>query len=133
MIGLRKRQRLLAALLGLGLCCASPAAMAAENVVFVSGAFRRSIAVADLEHRGLLHYDRRADRYDLHPVVRGVAAGKRVERLAEQRFHAVAAQQREQSTIAATWLRPARHKSREFGSLLEIPLESRAEDREFLE
>ncbi len=61
MIGLRKRQRLLAALLGLGLCCASPAAMAAENVVFVSGAFRRSIPVADLEHlavtgeaRGLL-------------------------------------------------------------------------------
>jgi hypothetical protein len=60
-IGLRKRQRLLAALLGLGLCCASPAAMAAENVVFVSGAFRRSIPVADLEHlavtgeaRGLL-------------------------------------------------------------------------------
>lgn len=61
MIGLRKRQRLLAALLGLGLCCASPAALAAENVVFVSGAFRRSIPVADLEHlavtgeaRGLL-------------------------------------------------------------------------------
>jgi len=60
-IGLRKRQRLLAALLGLGLCCASPAAMAANNVVFVSGAFRRSIPVADLEHlavtgeaRGLL-------------------------------------------------------------------------------
>jgi hypothetical protein len=60
-IGLRKRQRLLAALLGLGLCCASPAAIAAENVVFVSGAFRRSIPVADLEHlavtgeaRGLL-------------------------------------------------------------------------------
>lgn len=61
MISLRKRQRLLAALLGLGLCCASPAAIAAENVVFVSGAFRRSIPVADLEHlavtgeaRGLL-------------------------------------------------------------------------------
>ncbi|MCX5947032.1 MAG: alpha/beta hydrolase [Cyanobacteria bacterium] len=58
---MRKRQRLLAALIGLGLCCASPAAMAAENVVFVSGAFRRSIPVADLEHlavtgeaRGLL-------------------------------------------------------------------------------
>jgi len=56
-----KRQRLLAALLGLGLCCTSPAAMAAENVVFLSGAFRRSIPVADLEHlavtgeaRGLL-------------------------------------------------------------------------------
>jgi hypothetical protein len=31
--------------------------------------------VADLEDRGLLQYDRRAHRYDLHPVVRGVAAG----------------------------------------------------------
>ena len=35
-----------------------------------------SHTVADLEHRGLLHYDRRAHRYDLHPVVRGVAAGR---------------------------------------------------------
>jgi hypothetical protein len=34
-----------------------------------------SHTVADLEHRGLLQYDRRAHRYDLHPVVRGVAAG----------------------------------------------------------
>ena len=30
--------------------------------------------VLDLERRGLLQYDRLADRYDLHPVVRGVAA-----------------------------------------------------------
>ena len=58
---MRKRQRLLAFLLGLGLCCSAPAAPAAENLVFVSGAFRRSIPVADLEHlastgeaRGLL-------------------------------------------------------------------------------
>jgi tetratricopeptide (TPR) repeat protein len=29
----------------------------------------------DLEHRGLLQYDRCSQRYDLHPVVRGVAAG----------------------------------------------------------
>ncbi len=29
----------------------------------------------DLEHRGLLQYDGRTQRYDLHPVVRGVAAG----------------------------------------------------------
>jgi hypothetical protein len=57
----RKRQRLLAAVLGLGLCCGTPAAPAAQNLVFVSGAFRRSIPVADLEHlastgeaRGLL-------------------------------------------------------------------------------
>jgi hypothetical protein len=34
-----------------------------------------SHTVADLEHRGLLQYDHRAHRYDLHPVVRGVAAG----------------------------------------------------------
>jgi hypothetical protein len=34
-----------------------------------------SQTVADLEHRGLLQYDRLAHRYDLHPVVRGVAAG----------------------------------------------------------
>lgn len=53
--------RLLAALLGLTLGLGSPAAQAADNLVFVSGAFRRSIAVADLEHlastgeaRGLL-------------------------------------------------------------------------------
>jgi hypothetical protein len=45
----RKRQRLVAALLSLGLIGGSPAALAAENVVFVTGAFRRSIAVADLE------------------------------------------------------------------------------------
>ena len=47
------RQRLLASLSGLmlalGVGLNSPAALAAENLVFVSGAFRRSIAVADLE------------------------------------------------------------------------------------
>jgi tetratricopeptide (TPR) repeat protein len=31
--------------------------------------------IEDLEQRGLLQYDRRTKRYDLHPVVRGVAAG----------------------------------------------------------
>ncbi|MEQ1903751.1 MAG: hypothetical protein ABL888_06180 [Pirellulaceae bacterium] len=30
----------------------------------------------DLEHRGLLQYDGRTQRYDLHPVVRGVAVGE---------------------------------------------------------
>jgi hypothetical protein len=56
----RPRQRLGAAVLSLSLL-SSPAAIAAENVVFVSGAFRRSIAVADLsnlaetgEARGLI-------------------------------------------------------------------------------
>lgn len=55
------RRRLLAPALGLALCLGSPAAQAAQNVVFVSGAFRRSIPVADLVHlaetgqaRGLL-------------------------------------------------------------------------------
>ena len=62
----RKRQSLIAIALGLSLVAAWPAtsqrqAGAAENLVFVSGAFRRSIPVADLEHlaktgqpRGLL-------------------------------------------------------------------------------
>jgi len=31
--------------------------------------------MTDLEQRGLLHYDPHEQRYDLHPVVRGVAAG----------------------------------------------------------
>ena len=31
--------------------------------------------VRDLEHRGLLQYDSRRGYYDLHPVVRGIAAG----------------------------------------------------------
>ena len=47
---LKKRRALAAALLGLGLGLTSPAAIAGENLVFVSGAFRRSIAVADLDH-----------------------------------------------------------------------------------
>jgi hypothetical protein len=32
-------------------------------------------SVRDLESRGLLQYDAQAERYDLHPVVRGVASG----------------------------------------------------------
>jgi Alpha/beta hydrolase of unknown function (DUF1400) len=60
----RKRQRLVAALAGAGLLAIPllpSTAQAAENLVFVSGAFRRSIPVADLEYlantgqaRGLL-------------------------------------------------------------------------------
>ncbi len=30
-------------------------------------------ALSELEDRGLLGWDRRANRYDLHPIVRGVA------------------------------------------------------------
>lgn len=48
-----KRLQLIAGLLGLSLLSAAPAVQAAENVVFVSGAFRRSIPVADLEHLAL--------------------------------------------------------------------------------
>ena len=47
---LKKRRALFAALLGLGMGLTSPGAIAGENLVFVSGAFRRSIAVADLDH-----------------------------------------------------------------------------------
>ncbi|MCX5950495.1 MAG: alpha/beta hydrolase [Cyanobacteria bacterium] len=43
------RQRLLAAAIGLTLWGTASAAPAAENVVFISGAFRRSIPVSDLE------------------------------------------------------------------------------------
>ena len=44
-----KRQRILAAAIGLTLWGTASAAPAAENVVFISGAFRRSIPVSDLE------------------------------------------------------------------------------------
>lgn len=65
MTPLRTRQRLLARLLaaalGFSVSVSTPTTLAAENVVFVSGAFRRSIPVNDLEHlastgqaRGLL-------------------------------------------------------------------------------
>ena len=47
---LKKRRALVAALLGMGMGLTSPGAIAGENLVFVSGAFRRSIAVADLDH-----------------------------------------------------------------------------------
>ena len=77
MTPLRTRQRFLAATLGLGLAAFSPAAQAAENVVFVSGAFRRSIPVADLEHlaatgqaRGLLGDVLRFGRQDPAEVAR---------------------------------------------------------------
>jgi hypothetical protein len=57
----RFRNHLLAIAVGLGLIGATPGAIAAENLVFMSGAFRRSIPVADMEHlaatgeaRGLL-------------------------------------------------------------------------------
>jgi hypothetical protein len=39
------------------------------------GAKNLAQTINDLEDRGLLQYDPRSNRYDLHPVVRGVAAG----------------------------------------------------------
>jgi hypothetical protein len=48
-MGSRMRQRLAAAVLGVGLL-GGPSALAADNLVFVSGAFRRSIAVSDLAY-----------------------------------------------------------------------------------
>jgi hypothetical protein len=46
----RRRSRLLASLLGLGLLATwAPAVPAADNIVLVSGAFRRSIPVSDME------------------------------------------------------------------------------------
>lgn len=63
--------------LGLALCLVSPAAQAAQNVVFVSGAFRRSIPVADLVHlaetgqaRGLLEDVLRLARQDPKTVAK---------------------------------------------------------------
>ncbi|MCP9775546.1 alpha/beta hydrolase [Cyanobium sp. WAJ14-Wanaka] len=50
MSSLNKRRALFAAAAALGLAVGSPAGLAAENLVFVSGAFRRSIPVAELEH-----------------------------------------------------------------------------------
>ena len=42
---------------------------------FLSAQQELATTVRDLEQRGLLQYDRQSKRYDLHPVVRGVAAG----------------------------------------------------------
>jgi uncharacterized protein DUF4062 len=42
---------------------------------FLAAPQRLAETVHDLEHRGLLQYDRQTRRYDLHPVVRGIAAG----------------------------------------------------------
>lgn len=47
---MKKRRSFFAALTVTALALGSPAALAGENLVFVSGAFRRSIAVAELEH-----------------------------------------------------------------------------------
>lgn len=45
---LSRRQKVLGALMGVGLSLVSPTAHAADNLVFVSGGFRRTIPVTDL-------------------------------------------------------------------------------------
>ncbi len=73
----RKRLRLMAIALGLTIGALPTAVPAAEQVVFVSGAFRRSIPVADFEHlattgeaRGLLGDVLRLGRQDPQQVSR---------------------------------------------------------------
>jgi pimeloyl-ACP methyl ester carboxylesterase len=47
-----------------------------RSAVFRAAQGELARTVHDLERRGLLQYDGRVKRYDLHPVVRGVAAGR---------------------------------------------------------
>ena len=47
-----------------------------ESVEYRAAARELARTVRNLERRGLLQYDRSVDRYDLHPVVRGYAAGR---------------------------------------------------------
>lgn len=43
---------------------------------FLAAPLRLQETVGDLKRRGLLQYDHQTKRYDLHPVVRGIAAGR---------------------------------------------------------
>jgi hypothetical protein len=47
-----------------------------ESPEFLSAPQELAKTVQDLERRSLLQYDHQSKRYDLHPVVRGVAAGR---------------------------------------------------------
>jgi uncharacterized protein DUF4062 len=47
-----------------------------ESPEFRSASSKLVDTVRDLESRGMLQYDHQTKRYDLHPVVRGVAAGR---------------------------------------------------------
>ena len=62
-------------------------ALADWKVIASSPAARQALTktVRDLEDRGLLQFDPRTRRYDLHPVVRGVASG--VQRADEKEGH----------------------------------------------
>ena|ERR1035437_1372066 len=46
-----------------------------QSPEFLAAPQKLTDTVRDLEHRGLLQYDGHTKRYDLHPVVRGIAAG----------------------------------------------------------
>jgi predicted ATP-binding protein involved in virulence len=46
-----------------------------ESPEFLSAPQKLQETVRDLESRGLLQYDAQTKRYDLHPIVRGIAAG----------------------------------------------------------
>ena len=47
-----------------------------QSSEFLAAPQKLAKTVRDLERRGLLQYDAQAKRYDLHPVVRGIAAGR---------------------------------------------------------
>lgn len=47
----------------------------AQSAEFRDAPRELAATVRDLERRGLLQYDQQVKRYDLHPVVRGIAAG----------------------------------------------------------
>lgn len=46
-----------------------------RSSAFLDAPHELTLTVRDLERRGLLQYDSQSRRYDLHPVVRGIAAG----------------------------------------------------------
>lgn len=47
-----------------------------QSKEFLDAPQELATTIRDLEQRGLLQYDAQAQRYDLHPVVRGIAAGR---------------------------------------------------------
>lgn len=55
--------------------CEFEEAMTRREIEMNEAAPMLSESIKDLERRGLLQYDHASKRYDLHPVVRGIAAG----------------------------------------------------------
>jgi hypothetical protein len=51
-------------------------AVEARQAASITASDELTRTVSDLERRGLLQYDAAARRYDLHPVVRGISAGR---------------------------------------------------------